>query len=81
VHAKQAPRRARKIAAPAKRRKAGKPSSPAEKPAPAETEAPMKKADSPEVASLKRQVKQAMHALEQGRQVAAFHLLQKIMDD
>lgn len=42
---------------------------------------PPAKKESAEVTTLKRQVKRAMHALENGRQVAAFNLLQKIVDD
>lgn len=77
---------ARKASSHPKPLKAAKPAPPPEK---EETEPPphkekqkeeKKTADAPEVARMKRQVKKAMQALEKGRQVAAFNLLQ-IVDD
>ncbi|WP_395750004.1 hypothetical protein [Prosthecobacter sp.] len=57
-------------------------------PEPEEKEPKEKKEDaiaskpaSAEIAALKRQVKKAMQALEKGRQVAAFNLLQKIVEE
>lgn len=69
---------ARKAASHPKLLKAAKPS-PA---TPKENKKDEKKtAEAPEVTSLKRQVKKAMQAMEKGRQMAAFNLLQKIVDD
>ncbi len=80
--AKKAPARAKTA------RKAGKPAPPADtKVVPVEDPPPKKKekenaeVEAPEVARLKRQVKRAMQALEKGKQVAAFNLLRKIVDD
>lgn len=81
---------ARKAAAHPKPLKAAKPSpapekeetEPAEPPPPKEKKKEAKKtAEASEAASLKRQVKRAMQALEKGRQVVAFNLLRKVVDD
>ncbi len=66
---KEAPVPRKAPPAPPKLRKASKPAP------------PPKKQDIPEVATLKRQIKRAMRALEKGQQVAAFNLLQKIVAD
>ncbi len=65
----------------AKPPKAIKPPPPVEKePTPPEPPPRKVKDQAPEITSLKRQVKRAMQALEKGKQVAAFSLLQKILD-
>jgi len=73
--AKTKPPRAERSSAPAPAKKA-----PA-KSAPAEPVHPPEKKVALSIEALKRQVKKAMQALEKGRQVVAFNLLQKIVDE
>jgi hypothetical protein len=58
-----------------------KPRKAATKTAPVEPAPPKEKEENPELTTLKLQVRRAMQALEKGKQVAAFNLLQKIVAD
>lgn len=65
-----------------RKRKTTTPFSQSTPPPPPSEPAPSKEKKEPaEIAALKQQVKRAMQALEKGRQVAAFNLLQKIVDE
>lgn len=73
---------AKKAPAKTKPPKAEKSSAPApiEK-APPKRMQPAEKKETQSIDALKRQVKKAMQALEKGRQVVAFNLLQKLVED
>lgn len=82
VPSKAKPPKAEKSPVPAPTEKAPpKPARPSTERAPAEPVQPPEKKEALNIDALKRQVKKAMQALEKGRQVVAFNLLQKIVED